>query len=220
MRENSTYLWEIKYLYNPSGLPSFISDLKNINTVNQNLTIPHTSLNPGGKIEIKLTVRNANGFYSSSTLTVDIGPSKDTKNYCGPCQFNDREICQKLNNFCWTNYLNVNDSIKLSNENCLITAAKYCYQIWSATSLDDPQCIEFNASLNLTKMKNTLNVSSAKYEISDKETSIIINFSAAVRISNIQSCSGVVTKATLDCLEAGGNKTIAEGKVSKTGSKL
>ena len=220
MRFESTYLWEIKYLDNPSGLPSFISDLKNIDTDNQNLTIPHTSLNPGGKIEIKLTVRNANGFYSSSTLTVDINPSKNKKNYCGPCQFNDREICQKLNTICWTNYLDVNEPNKSYSENCLITAAKYCYQIWSDTSLDDPQCVEFNTKLNFTLMKNTLNVSSAKYEMSDKETSIIINFSAAVRISNIQSCSGVVTKATLDCLEAGGNKTIAEGKISKTGSKL
>ena len=87
------------------------------------------------------------------------------KPFCGPCQFNDRTICDQLVGICWQAYDNVCITGPTLTANCIAAVAKICYAIWYVNGTTDSQCADFKDSFNMELMKKKPMLQSAVYAV-------------------------------------------------------
>ena len=124
-----------------------------------------------------------------------------TRNYCGPCQFNDRTICTTLNGLCWADYNNFSVNSPFNTTTCLKAVAPICYQIWNTSSVADSQCLDFAQSLNFTQM--ALKVKLTNATLSSDVLYILAIFDNPVYRTGFTDCSTVFSQSFLNWLPAG-----------------
>lgn len=117
------------------------------------------------------------------------------KPFCGPCQFNDRTICDQLVGICWPYYDNVCITGPNLTQNCLSAVAKICYAIWLVNGTNDPQCADFTSSFNMELMKKKPNLRSAAYAVDGQSFTLV--FDTAINQNQFTDASVVFDAETL-----------------------
>ena len=120
------------------------------------------------------------------------------RNYCGPCQFNDRTICASLNGMCWVDYNNFTVSYATITTPCITAVAPICYEIWQTSNVTDNQCLDFAPSLNFTQMKLKVKLTNAT--LSSNVLYVLAIFDNPIYRTGFTDCSTVFSQDTLNWL--------------------
>ena len=124
-----------------------------------------------------------------------------SKSYCGPCQFADRTLCDKLVKLCWVDYKNYSVIDPLFTSDCLTAIAPLCYKIWTTTDLADKQCLDYVKILDFTKMKTKVVLTKAI--LSNDGLYINVFFDNPVYRNFFTDCTTVFSQETLNWLPSG-----------------
>jgi len=192
--------WDVSY-DNTDGLPAdTLTYLRTIGSNNKtSLFFPEWYLYAGRKLRIQASFLSP---YKTTTVSnlIDftVPPTTSGKPYCGPCQLDSREKCPLFNGVCWDDDKNITIKGPNNSSDCIKMIVDTCYDIWSKSTLDDPQCADFVDHLNYTQMKIWPKLLSAYYSTNGK--SIIFVLDKPVRVVGAGSCNDIFNAATLKWL--------------------
>ena len=181
---------------------SSIERLQAFNYSNLNISsifISDLDLFPNKNISIQTTIQNA--YFNTVTSTIYkllIPGIASGKPYCGPCQLNDRTLCENLNGICWNSYLNYSTSTPYSTFDCLYLMAPICFKIWAINGTKDSQCLDFVSYYDLAAMKIKPQITSASY--SDDGTIITVVFDSPINRAGFIDCNSLFMQETLEWL--------------------
>lgn len=181
---------------------SSLQRLQAFNYSNLNISsifISDMDLFPGKTLVVQTTIQNA--FFntvSSATYIFLVPKIGSGKPYCGPCQLNDRTLCDNLNGICWISDSNYSISTPSFTTDCLTIMAPICFKIWIANGTTDSQCLDFVSYYNLTQMQIQPHVLNATYSIDG--TIITVVFDSPIYRSNFIDCNSILTQETLQWL--------------------
>ena len=123
-----------------------------------------------------------------------------SRNYCGPCQFNDRTICSSLNGVCWVDYTNFTVNSPFNTTTCIKAVAPICFQIWNTSTVTDNQCLDFVQSLNFSQMGIKVHLMNAT--LTPDVLYLVANFDNAIYRTNFTDCSTLFSQNTLNWLSS------------------
>jgi len=192
--------WEAIYIDSTGVSPVTLDRLTRIGNFNKTkIFVPDYDLFPDKLLQFKAKIRNPYNLETSSEyFTVIVPRIASGKRYCGPCQLNDRIKCVQFNNICWIDYMNYTVIDPFNTSECLKAMAPICYQIWSTSTVDDPQCLDFKNYYNYTAMKIKPALLSAAYSGNGKI--VALEFNVEIKQGQWADCSNVFEVETLNWL--------------------